>query len=124
MLVAFTMLALLIGALGLFGLAAYSAEQRRREIGIRKALGATSGSIVRLMSRELVALIGIATGVGAPIAYVFASRWLSGFSYRVTIDPGIYLLTIVFVSAVAWLAISYQAIRAARTDPAETLRSE
>ena len=120
----FTGLALLIACLGLFGLAAFTAEQRTREIGIRKVLGASVGSVVLLLSHDQLKLIAVAFVVGAPLAYVSMSRWLDGFVYHVALSGRLFLLAGLIVVLVALLTVSYQAARAALSDPVHSLRHE
>ena len=122
--VAFAGLAILIACLGLFGLAAYAAQQRMKEIGLRKALGATVTQIVGLLSREFLALVGIAFVVATPVAYVGMQRWLQDFAYRIEIGAGVFVLAGILAAFVAGLSVSYQAWSAAQTDPASVLRSE
>ena len=120
----FAGLAILVAGLGLFGLAAYTARQRTREIGIRKALGATSTNIVTLLSKEFVQLVGLAVLVGLPVAYLALRQWLENFAYRVELGAGVFVLTGLVALLVAVLTASGQALRAARVDPATTLRDE
>ena len=120
----FTALSVVIACLGLFGLAALMATQRRREIGVRKVLGASVLSIVSLLSAEVVRLVGIAFVVAAPIAYVLIRRWLDGFAYRVDLGLGLFLLAGAAVLLTAMLTVSSQALRAATADPVRALRSD
>jgi putative ABC transport system permease protein len=120
----FAGLAVLLACLGLFGLAAYAAERRTKEIGIRKALGASIANIVTLLSKEFMLLVAIACAVGAPVAYFAMERWLQDFAYRVDVSPLLFVASSALAVGVALAAISYQAIQAARTDPADALRSE
>ncbi|MEM1125928.1 MAG: ABC transporter permease [Bacteroidota bacterium] len=120
----FTVLAILIACLGLLGLAAFTAEQRTKEIGVRKVLGATSGSIVALLSRELVLLVALAGLVAAPIAYLSMERWLTAFAYRIDPNPLIFLGAAAVALLVALATVSSQTFRAATTDPAKALRYE
>ncbi|HLA63738.1 MAG TPA: ABC transporter permease [Rhodothermales bacterium] len=120
----FAGLAILVACLGLFGLAAFSAEQRRKEIGVRKVLGASVPSIVALLSRDTVRLLGIAFVLAAPVAYLGMSRWLEGFAYRVPLGPTVFLLAGAVVLAIALVTVSTQTFRAATADPVRSLRSE
>ncbi len=120
----FSMLAILIASLGLFGLASFTAEQRTKEIGVRKVNGASASIIVGLLSRESVILVGISTLI-AWLAVFFAMKvWLQNFYFRVPWSPIPYLLSLGIVLVVAWLSVSYQAFKASRTNPAEALRYE
>jgi len=120
----FAAIAIFISCLGLYGLVSFMAVQRIREIGIRKVLGASVSSILYLFSKEFTLLIGFAFILATPIAYYFMHSWLQNFAYRINIDVSIFLLTIIISLAVAWLTVSYQAIRAALANPTKSLRSE
>jgi len=122
--VAFAGLAILIACLGLLGLAAYAAQQRTKEIGIRKALGATARSIVALLSRDFLTLVGIAFLLATPLAYVGVRQWLQNFAYRIDLGVGPFMLAGLLAVTIAALTVGTQAWRAARTDPASVLRSE
>lgn len=120
----FAMLATVVACLGLLGLASYTALQKRREIGIRKVLGSTSWQIVLLLSRDVTLLVLVACAVSLPLAWALMHQWLSGFAYRVAVNP--YLLAGAGGAAllIAWLTIAFQSWRAARTNPADSLRHE
>jgi putative ABC transport system permease protein len=120
----FGIIAVFIAALGLLGLASFAAEQRTREVGIRKALGASTANIVRLLSGEFLILVGIANAVAWPLAYVLIRGWLDNFAYR--IDPGwdIFITAGALALAVTALAVSGQAVRAACANPVTSLRHE
>lgn len=120
----FTGLALLIASLGLFGLAAYTAEQRTQEVGVRKVLGATVPGLVVLLSREFTKLVIVAFVVAVPVAYFVMHQWLENFAYRIEIGPLVFVMTLVSVLLIAWLSVSYQAFRAARANPVHALRYE
>ena len=120
----FSMLAILVACLGLFGLAAFVAEQRTKEIGVRKVLGASVGGVVMLLSRDFLKLVGIAFVVAAPLAYFAMNRWLEAFAYRIEISWGIFLMAGSLSLAIALLTVSYQAVRAALADPVKALRYE
>ncbi len=120
----FTGLAILIACLGLFGLAAFTAEQRTKEIGIRKAMGASSISIVRLLSTEFVKFILIAFVFSIYPAYYFISGWLENFAYRVDINWWVLLLSGAMALVIALLTVSIQSVKASRLNPATTLRYE
>jgi len=121
---AFTQLALIISCLGLFGLSAYSAQQRTKEVGVRKVLGASVPALVVLLSKEFIRLVVIAFVVAAPLAYFGINRWLESFAYRVEVGPMVFFVALVSVLVIAWLSVSYQAIRAARVNPVESLKYE
>lgn len=120
----FAGLALLIASLGLFGLAAYAARQRTKEIGIRKALGATVTGIIGLLSRDFLTLVGLAFVVATPVVYVGMQRWLHNFAYRIDLGAGAFLLSGGLAVLIATLTVGYQAWTGAQTDPARVLRSE
>ncbi|HET6567582.1 MAG TPA: FtsX-like permease family protein, partial [Rhodothermales bacterium] len=108
----------------LFGLAAFTAESRTKEIGVRKVLGATVPSIVGLLSKDFVKLVVIALVVAVPVAYYVMGRWLDGFAYRIEMGAGVFLLAGFAALAIALATVSYQAVRAAVADPADSLRYE
>jgi len=120
----FTILAISIACLGLFGLVTFTAEQRVKEIGIRKVLGASVVSIVNLLSADLMKLVIIATIIASPIAYFAMSKWLQDFEYKITINWWVFLLAGGGASLVALATISVQSIKAAITNPVRSLKSE
>jgi putative ABC transport system permease protein len=120
----FSGLAIFVACLGLFGLATYTTQQRTKEIGIRKAVGASTRSIVGLLSREFLYLVGVAVVLGIPLAYLAAQRWLQDFAYHVDLGPAPFVIAAGGAFAIAGLTVSYHALRAARTDPAVALRDE
>jgi len=120
----FAALAVLIACLGLLALAAHAAQARTKEVGVRKVLGASVGSLVALLSRESVALVTVAFVLAAPLAYWAMSRWLGGFAYRVEIGPGVFLAAGALALLAALVPVAGQAFRAATADPVRTLRSE
>jgi len=120
----FAMLAVLIACFGLFGLAAFTATQRTKEIGIRKVLGATVPGIVLLLSREFLKLVGIAFVIAIPVAYFLMAQWLDNFAYRVDMGIGLFLFTGGLALVIALATVSYQSIRAALADPVQSLRYE
>ena len=121
---AFSLLATLIACLGLFGLTAFTAEQRTKEVGIRKVLGASAASIVLLLSRDFTRLVVAALVVAAPLAYLAMNRWLDAFTYRVPLSGWIFLLAGGLALLIAFATVSYQATKAARVNPVESLRYE
>ena len=120
----FSTLAILIGCLGLFSLAAFSAEQRKKEIGIRKVLGASINSMIFLLTRDFVKLILIANCIAWPIAYYIMTQWLQDFAYRTTLSINTFFLCGLIALIIALLTISYQAIKAAQANPIDSLRYE
>ncbi|HNR37649.1 MAG TPA: ABC transporter permease [Acidobacteriota bacterium] len=120
----FAVLAIFISCMGLFGLAAYMTEKRTKEVGIRKTLGASVSGIVFLLSREFGQWVLLANLVSWPLAYVFLSRWLEGFAYRTDIGIAVFILSGFLALLVAWLTVCYQAVRAARANPVDSLRYE
>jgi putative ABC transport system permease protein len=120
----FSFLAILVAALGLFGLASFTAEQRTKEIGIRKVLGASVSGLVSLLTREFVLLVLIANVIAWPITYLLMSRWLEEFAYRINIGLWSFVLAGVIAILIASATVSYQAIKAALANPVEALRYE
>ena len=120
----FSLLAVLMACLGLFGLAAFTAEQRTKEIGIRKVMGASVSGVVFLLSRHFLKLVVLAVVGSAPLVYLLTERWLQDFPYRIEISWRIFLMAGLIALLVAFLTVSYQAIKAARTNPSESLRYE
>jgi putative ABC transport system permease protein len=120
----FSILAILIACLGLFGLAAFVAEQRTKEIGIRKVLGASVNGIVGLLSKDFVRLVLIAFILSAPLAWWAMNSWLQDFAYRINISWWIFLLAIAIALFIALATISFQAIKAAIANPVKNLRTE
>ncbi len=120
----FASLAIIIACLGLFALTSFTAEQRTKEIGIRKVLGASVSSIVVLLSKEFGKLIVIAFVLAAPLAWYAINWWLKSYTYKVEIGILVYVAAGFFAFAIAWLTMSYQSIRAARNNPVTSLRSE
>jgi len=120
----FAMLAIFISCLGLFGMASFMAEQRVKEIGVRKVLGASVFGLWRLMSRDFVSLIIIALFIATPVAYYFMHGWLQHYTYRAELSWWIFALTGAGAIIITLLTISYQSIRAALANPVKSLRSE
>jgi putative ABC transport system permease protein len=120
------LLAVFIACLGLFGLASYTAEQRTKEIGIRKVLGASVSNIVLLLSREFTRLVAVATLAAWPIAYYAMDRWLREFAFRIALDQQsvIFLVAAVLAFVIALATVSFQAIKAAVGNPVKALRYE
>lgn len=120
----FTVLAILISCLGLFGLAAYTAEQRTKEIGIRKVMGATVPGIVSLLSREYAKWVLAANLIAWPVSYFLMRSWLQDYAYRIGLGPLYFILAALLSVLVAQLTVSFQAIKAARSNPVNSLRYE
>lgn len=120
----FTVIAIVISCLGLFGLATFSAEQRIKEIGVRKVLGASVGGIVALLSKEFLILVGIAVVIASPIAWYVMNKWLQDFVYRINISWTVFAITTFIAMAIALATISFQAIKAALSNPVKSLRTE
>ncbi len=120
----FSFMAIFIACLGLFGLAAYTAEQRTKEIGVRKVLGGSVKSIVMLLSIDFLKLVFAAIIIAVPVSYLVMNEWLSDFAYRVTINPWIFVLTALLALAIAFMTISFQAVKAATSNPVKALKYE
>ncbi len=120
----FTVLAIGIACLGLFGLAAYTAEQRAKEISIRKVMGASVPQVMMLLSKDFTMLVMIAFVIATPLAWYFAENWLAGFANRIPIDVSFVVVSGIISLVIALMTISYQSIRAARENPIHAMRSE
>ena len=120
----FSLLAIFIACLGLFGLAAYAAEQRTREIGIRKVLGASVGGIISLLSRDFLRLIVVSAVIAFPLAWWAMHHWLQDFAYRITIGWEVFVFAGVVALAIAMVTVIFQALRAALANPVVSLKNE
>lgn len=120
----FTLMAILISCLGLFGLASFSAEQRSKEIGIRKVLGASVTGIVRLLSKDFLKLVTISFVIAIPIAWWAMNKWLQGFSYRIEVSWWMFALAGILSILIAILTVSFQAVKAAVANPTKSLKTE
>jgi putative ABC transport system permease protein len=120
----FSSLAIFIACLGLFALAAFTAEQRTKEIGIRKAMGATTAGLTILLSKEFTRLVIIAFIPAAAAAWWVVNNWLSGFAFHVEMNPMVFVASGVVAIVIAWLTVSFQSIKAASSNPVESLRYE
>jgi putative ABC transport system permease protein len=120
----FTILAILVACLGLFGLASYMVEQRTKEIGIRKVFGADEGVIVRLISKEFLLLIAISLVIAVPLAYYFMSNWLENYVYRTKISVPLLLVAAILTIVITFITISYKAYQASILNPASSLKTE
>ena len=121
---AFSILAIGIGALGLFGLAAFSVQKRKKEISIRKVIGASSNSILVLLSRDFLLLIVVAGVLGVPLSWYLINQWLNGFAYRVDVGYTGFIISVGIVLFISMVTIGYQVFKAATINPAESLRME
>lgn len=120
----FTLLAVLIASLGLFGLAAYSTQQRMKEIGIRKVLGASVPGIVGLLSKEYIKLVLVGFIIAVPLAWYFMNRWLEDFTYKINLDWWIFVLAGMLAVMIALLTVIFQSLKAAWMNPTKSLRAE
>ncbi len=120
----FAMLAIFISCLGLFGLANFMAEQRIKEIGIRKVLGASVSGIVGLLAKDFLKLVIIALVIGTPVAWYVMRKWLDGFAYRIDIEPWVFIVAGLLAVTIAFLTVSSQSIRAAMVNPVRSLKSQ
>jgi len=117
-------LAIFISCLGLFGLASFMAEQRTKEIGVRKVLGASVMNITTLLSKDFLKLVIISIVIASPIAYYVMQQWLQDYEYKISIGAGVFLMVMIVAIAIALLTVSYQAIKAALANPVKSLRTE
>jgi putative ABC transport system permease protein len=120
----FTLMAIFIGCMGLFGLAAFSAEQRTKEIGIRKVLGANVFNIVGLLSKNFLVLVLISSLIAFPVAWWAMNNWLDDFPYRVNISWWIFGIAMIAALLIAFITVSFQSIKAAMSNPVKSLRAE
>ncbi|MDB5210467.1 MAG: hypothetical protein JWQ30_1294, partial [Sediminibacterium sp.] len=120
----FTMLAILVACLGLFGLASFTTLQRTKEIGIRKVLGASIGSILQLLYREFAVLLLIAFAVATPLAWFMTANWLQGYAFRVPMQWTYFVMPFIIILLIAFITVSFQTIKAAVANPVKSLRIE
>ena len=120
----FSLLAVIIACLGLFGLASFAAEQRTKEIGIRKVLGASVSGIIILFSKEFLKLVLISNFIAWPIAYFAMTKWLEDFAYKADISIWIFVLSGLLAVVIALLTVSFQAVKAGFSNPVKSLRYE
>jgi putative ABC transport system permease protein len=120
----FAVLALLISCLGLYGLSAYLAQQRTKEIGVRKVLGASVFHIIYLLSTGFTRLILVSVVIAVPLSIVAINRWLETFAYHIGVSWVVFLLAALAALAVAWVTVSYESVRAATANPVKALRAE
>jgi putative ABC transport system permease protein len=120
----FAILAIFISCMGLYGLSAFMAEQRTKEIGVRKVLGSSVLNVVFLLSKRFTTLILIAVIIAVPIAWFAIDSWLKSFAYRVNADWIIFLIASLAALVIAWITVSYESIKAAIANPVKSLRTE
>jgi putative ABC transport system permease protein len=120
----FAGIAIFISCLGLYGLVSYMAVQRTKEVGVRKVLGASVANIVFMFSKEFLLLIGVAFVIAMPLAWYLMSQWLQNFAYRIPLTAGVFVLAIAGSMGIAWLTVSYKAVKAALVNPVKSLKSE
>jgi ABC-type antimicrobial peptide transport system permease subunit len=120
----FAGIAILISCLGLFGLAAFTAERRLKEIGIRKTLGATDFGIVRLLSADFTRMVLTAIVIALPISYFITRKWLEGFAYRIDLEWWFFIASGFLAILIAWFTVGLQTVKAARVNPTECLKDE
>ena len=120
----FTVLAIIIACMGLFALSSFMATRRTKEIGIRKAMGASSQSIFLLLSREFVKWVLLSVFIASPIALILMKNWLQGFAYHVNLRVDIFILAALIALAIAFLTVTWQSLKTARANPVEALRYE
>jgi putative ABC transport system permease protein len=120
----FTILAILISCLGLYGLSAFTVEQRTKEIGIRKVLGASASQIVGLLNKKFTLLVIIALVISVPLSIYLIEQWLDGFAYKVELNISLFLITGLISILIAWIAVSYHSLKAANINPTDTLKYE
>ncbi|MEX6686525.1 ABC transporter permease [Danxiaibacter flavus] len=120
----FTIIAILIACLGLFGLSIFAAEQKRKEVGIRKVLGASAGQISLLLSKEFITLVVVGVVIASPVAWLIMNKWLQGFAYRTSISWWMFAVAGLSAVCIAFFTISFQSIKAALANPVKSLRTE
>jgi len=120
----FSLVAIMLACLGLFGLALFTAERRTKEIGVRKVLGATVWDIVRLIGKDFSVLIGLALAVAFPVSYLVMQQWLSDFAYRIEFTWWFFVIGAVIVITLSWITVSWHTVRAAMRNPVDSLRLE
>jgi putative ABC transport system permease protein len=118
------MLAIIISCLGLVGLSSYTAVQRTKEIGIRKVLGASLFNIVSLLSSDFIKLVTLATLLSLPISYFAMNNWLESYAYKITLGWMLFVVPLILILLIAAVTISFQVLRTAMTNPADTLKYE
>jgi putative ABC transport system permease protein len=120
----FTTLSILIASIGLVGLVTYAGERRKKEIGVRKVVGASSSQVVMLLNKNFTRLIVIAFVIAVPIAWYVIQQWLSQFAYKVEVGAWPFVLAGIAVLLITWITVSYQSFKASRINPVEVLKAE
>ena len=120
----FTAIAIIISCLGLFGLAAFTADRRTKEIGIRKTLGSSEWRIITLLSSDFTKMILVAIIIALPVSYLLAKNWLNDFAYRIDLEWWYFLSAGLVALLIAWFTVGLQTVKAARTNPVNNLRTE
>ncbi len=120
----FAVLSIFIACLGMLGLVSFTTEQRTKEIGIRKTLGANVSSIIYLLTKEIFVLVSIAIIVSFPVAFYLMRHWLENFAYRIALSPLTLFSTAIMILLISLLTVSYQAIKAAKSNPVNALKYE
>ena len=120
----FSILAIIISCLGLFGLSAYYAELRTKEIGVRKVMGASISNIVRLLSSKFLLWVFVANLIALPIAWLAMNKWLQNFAYKIEISPMVILISFVVSIMIAFITVSFRTLRAASANPVNALKYE
>ncbi|MFC1493538.1 ABC transporter permease, partial [candidate division KSB1 bacterium] len=120
----FTFLGVFIACLGLFGLVSFTAEQKTKEIGIRKILGASAAKLMIMFSKEFLIWVVFANAIAWPASYYYVNKWLQNFAYRTDIDPYVFIAAGAFVLFIAILTIAFQTVKAALANPVDSLRYE
>ena len=122
--ISLVVLGIIIACLGLFGLATFAAQQRVKEIGIRKVLGASASNLIGLLSKDFLKLVIIALIFAVPVAWFAMDKWLQGFAYRINIHWWVFMIAAIITVFIAWITISAQAFKAAAANPVKSLRTE
>jgi len=120
----FAAIAIVISCLGIFGLAAFTAQKRQKEIGIRKVVGASVSNVVVLLTKDFLVLVSVSLLIAIPFAWWIAGHWLQSFAYRITVSPLVFIATAVFVIAITLLVVSFQSIKAAMANPVKSIRMQ
>ena len=120
----FSVFAVFVACLGLFGMASFATERRRREIGIRKVLGASVSDVLFLLTKDFIKAVILANLIAWPLAYFIMRNWLQNFAYRTQIGIGVFLLTGLLSLFISLLTVSFQSVRAALSDPAQAVKYE